>query len=91
MADNNFNSVDVVKWKVTAGWVEKDGQKFGQAPEVRTQELERRAYEKATKVLKRKKKRKLEKDEVSKRMTTSGWRKGGVSGRRLHVTRVELI
>ena len=44
MAYNNFNSVDDVKRKVT-GWVEKDGQKFGPAPEVRTQELERRANE----------------------------------------------
>ena len=63
MADNDYNSVDVVKRKVT-GWVEKDGQKLGPAPEVRALELERRVNEKATKALKKKKKRKFDKDEV---------------------------
>lgn len=32
MADNNFNSVEVVEWKVT-GLVEKNGEKIGPAPE----------------------------------------------------------
>ena len=76
MADNDYNSVDVVKRKVM-GWVEKDGQKLGPAPEVRALELERRVNEKATKALKKKKKRKLDKDEVEQKDNDQRVENGG--------------